>query len=92
MVRNGIYETKITRPEMITRFWPEIFQEDTYFEDVEIPVEVHWVHEYSEYGDGKLDSDFECIAYIAGTKDVINLTEDEETKIYEQLKDEGAFE
>lgn len=68
-----------------------IYETYVYRTDREIPIEVHWVHEYSEYGDGSLDSDFECVAYRAGTTSVIELTEDEETKIYEHLKDEGAF-
>lgn len=56
-------------------------------EDLEL--EVSWVYEESEYGDGSLDEEFETMAYCGSEE--IPLTEAEETRLKEQLEAEGEF-
>lgn len=56
-------------------------------EDLEL--EVSWVYEESEYGDGSLDEEFETMAYRGSEE--IPLTEAEETRLKEQLEAEGEL-
>lgn len=56
-------------------------------EDLEL--EVSWVYEESEYGDGSLDEEFETMAYCGSEE--IPLTEAEETRLKEQLEAEGEL-
>lgn len=56
-------------------------------EDLEL--EVSWVYEESEYGDGSLDEEFETMAYY-GSEEIL-LTEAEETRLKEQLEAEGEL-
>lgn len=56
-------------------------------EDLEL--EVSWVYEESEYGDGSLDEEFETMAYH-GSEEIL-LTEAEETRLKEQLEAEGEL-
>lgn len=56
-------------------------------EDLEL--EVSWVYEESEYGDGSLDEEFETMAYYGSEE--IPLTEAEETRLKEQLEAEGEL-
>lgn len=56
-------------------------------EDLEL--EVSWVYEESEYGDGSLDEEFETMAYC-GSEEIL-LTEAEETRLKEQLEAEGEL-
>lgn len=56
-------------------------------EDLEL--EVSWVYEESEYGDGSLDEEFETRAYCGSEE--IPLTEAEETRLKEQLEAEGEL-
>lgn len=56
-------------------------------EDLEL--EVSWIYEESEYGDGSLAAEFETMAYCGSEE--IPLTEAEETRLKEQLEAEGEL-
>ena len=55
----------------------------------DLELEVSWVYEESEYGDGSLDEEFETMAYC-GSEEIL-LTEAEETRLKEQLEAEGEL-
>lgn len=55
----------------------------------DLKLEVSWVYEESEYGDGSLDEEFETMAYCGSEE--IPLTEAEETRLKEQLEAEGEL-
>ena len=65
------------------------FKNDEYVEKP-VAVSVDWTAEQTELGDGRKEWDFDC---SATTEDGDNylLTEDDETKIYEQLRQNGEF-
>lgn len=58
-------------------------------EEEDLELEVSWVYEESEYGDGSLDEEFETMAYHGSEE--IPLTEAEETRLKEQLEAEGEL-
>lgn len=57
----------------------------------EIEVDVAWTYECSEYGDGSDDEQF----FVSATDfagNCVSFTDDEETKLKEQLENWGEFE
>ena len=58
--------------------------------DAEQTLSVSWTAEQTELGDGRKEWDFQCSAVDPDGKEV-ELTEDEETNIYESLRQDGEF-
>ena len=58
--------------------------------DAEETLAVSWEAEQTELGDGRKEWDFECSAMDSNGKEV-ELTEDEENKIFESLRQDGEF-
>lgn len=58
--------------------------------DTEVTLSVDWTAELTELGDGRKEWDFQCSAVDEDGKEV-ELTEDEETNIYESLRQDGEF-
>lgn len=58
--------------------------------DAEKTLSISWEAEQTELGDGRKEWDFQCSAMDADGKEV-ELTEDEETKIFESLRQDGEF-
>ena len=61
------------------------------FYPAEVPVDVSWRYESSEYGNGSLDEEFEIL--LAETRDEkeVELDQDSQDRLFEQLKSEGEF-
>lgn len=58
--------------------------------DAEETLSIYWTAEQTELGDGRKEWDFQCNAVDSDGKEV-ELTEDEETKIFESLRQDGEF-
>lgn len=58
--------------------------------DSEQTLSIYWTAEQTELGDGRKEWDFQCNAVDSDGKEV-ELTEDEETKIFEALRLNGEF-
>lgn len=58
--------------------------------DAEQTLSVSWEAEETELGDGRKEWDFQCNA-VDSEGGEVELTEDEETKIFETLRQNGEF-
>ena len=58
--------------------------------DTEQTLSISWEAEQTELGDGRKEWDFQCNA-VDSEGGEVELTEDEETKIFESLRQDGEF-
>lgn len=80
-----------TGTEEITRV-EEVYTHDDVDQVKVTPLSVDWRYEESEYGDGSIDKEFEILSATDPDGKEYELTESEETSLYQKLEEEGAFE
>lgn len=76
-------------------FWKTVMRWDPEEQDlvpVEVPCSVDWEVEISEYGDGSQDVELTILSCEEmNTGDEVALSEEDENRLLEQLKDEGEL-